>query len=62
MEIILKERPNKQATFSYVSDEIYKRKLYLKKDGGKAQASQIRLRAKNYSQFEVLPPRELKLV
>lgn len=54
MEIILKECPNREATFQYISDEIWKRDLYHQKAGGRAPASQIRLRAKNYSQFKII--------
>ena len=54
MEIILKELPNRTASFSFLSDKIWERGLYKQKAGGPAPPSQIRLRAMNYSQFEII--------
>ena len=62
MEIILLECPDRTSTFKYVSEEIYKRKLYLQKKGTIAPPSQIRLRAKNYEQFEVIRPDKVSLL
>ena len=54
MVIILLDQPNFSADAQIISDKIYERSLYLKKDDGKAESFQIRLRAKNYSNlFEV---------
>ncbi len=53
MEIILKNRFKRRATIQSISDEIAKKDLYRKKDGGYAGPGQIKLRAKNYSQFEI---------
>lgn len=54
MEIVLKECRNHTATFSFLSDAIWRRDLYRQKAGGQAPASQIRLRANNYSQFDIV--------
>lgn len=53
MEMILKEQPGRMATFEYLSREIWKKGLYKQKAGGAAPPSQIRLRARNYPQFEI---------
>jgi hypothetical protein len=53
MEIILKELPGRSASFNYISDKIWERGLYKQKAGGAAPPSQIRLRARNYPQFEI---------
>ena len=62
MEMILMERKNQAATTKKLSDEIWERKLYWNKDGGKAQPHQIYRRAKNHSQFEVISPDTVRLV
>jgi antitoxin Phd len=42
--------------------EIYKRRLYLKKDGSKAEYTQIRARCGHYpDMFEALPGNYIKL-
>lgn len=53
MEIVLKDRFKCRATIHWISDEIAKLDLYRKKDGGYASSGQIKLRAKNYPQFEI---------
>ena len=53
MEIILKEQPDRRSTFNFLSQEIWEKDLYKQKSGGDAPASQIRLRARNYPQFEI---------
>lgn len=62
MEVILKECPDRTATFQYVSYVIWKSKLYWQKSGEKAPPCQIRLRAKKYSQFAIIPPNKVKLI
>jgi serine/threonine protein kinase len=55
MCIVLQEEPNHTATPKHLSEEIYRRGLYLQKAGTQAPASQMRLRAKNYGHlFELL--------
>jgi hypothetical protein len=54
MEIVLRDCPNRIATFNYISEQIRKGGLYKQKEGGPAPPSQIRLRAKNYGQFEIV--------
>jgi antitoxin Phd len=45
-----------------LADEIYKRRLYLKKDGSKAEYTQIRARCGHYpDMFEALPGNFIKL-
>ena len=59
---VLSKKNNKTASTQYISNEIYKNNLYLKKDGGKAQPSQIFLRARNYPDlFEVIDRNTIKL-
>jgi|GEM_PF-2057159 len=53
MEMILKELPNRTASFDFISQEIWKKGLYKQKSGGIAHSDQIKLRALNYSQFEI---------
>ena len=62
MEMILMERMNQAASIKKLRNEIWERKLYWEKDGGKAQPHQIYLRAKNHSQFEVISPDTVRLV
>lgn len=62
MKIVLAEVPNKTMHASKLADEIYNRRLYVKKDGGKAQYTQIRARCGHYtSLFEVLPGNYIRL-
>lgn len=53
MEQVLKNCPNRTATADFISEEIWKKGLYKKNDGGRALPGQIKLRAKNYSQFKI---------
>ncbi|WP_242826525.1 hypothetical protein [Caldisalinibacter kiritimatiensis] len=62
MKIVLSEAENKTMHASELADEIYRRRLYLKKDGSKAQYTQIRARCGHYSElFEALPGNYIKL-
>ncbi len=48
MKIVLMEKDNKKMHAADLAEEIFKRGLYFKKDGGKARYNQIRARANNY--------------
>ncbi|MGB4215901.1 MAG: hypothetical protein WBJ83_03110, partial [Thermacetogeniaceae bacterium] len=48
MRIVLSEAENKTMHAAELADEIYRRRLYLKKDGSKAQYTQIRARCGHY--------------
>lgn len=61
MEIVLKERGG-IATASELANEINIRKLYVRKDGQPLPSSQIKLRAKNYSQFRKTEDGSIELV
>ena len=62
MKIVLSEADNKTMHASELADEIYKRKLYLQKNGKKAQYTQIRARCGHYpDMFEALPGNFIKL-
>jgi len=62
MKIVLSEAENKTMHVSELADEIYKRRLYLKKDGSKAEYTQIRARCGHYpDMFEALPGNYIKL-
>lgn len=62
MRIVLSEAENKTMKASDLADEIYKRKLYLQKDGGKAQYTQIRARCGHYPDvFEALQGNKIRL-
>jgi len=62
MDIVLSERNDKTLHASELADKIYERRLYLKKDGGKAQASQIRLRCNNHPElFEAMHGNYIRL-
>ena len=62
MKIVLSEVDNKTMHASELADEIYKRKLYLQKNGKKAQYTQIRARCGHYPElFEALPGNYIKL-
>ena len=59
---MLSEADNKTMHASELVDEIYKRKLYLQKNGKKAQYTQIRARCGHYPElFEALPGNYIKL-
>lgn len=62
MKIVLEDQPDKTMHAADLADEIYKRNLYRKKDGKKAEATQIRARSANYADlFVVLPKNRIKL-
>lgn len=62
MKIVLSEAENKTLHASELADEIYERKLYLQKNGNKAQYTQIRARCGHYpDMFEALPGNYIKL-
>jgi antitoxin Phd len=62
MRIVLSEAENKTMHAAELADEIYKRRLYLKKDGSKAEYTQIRARCGHYpDMFEALPGNFIKL-
>jgi antitoxin Phd len=63
MEIVLKDIPTHTMHAADLADEIYKRGLYFKKDGRKAEYAQISARANNYKDwFEKIGGNEIKLV
>ena len=62
MKIVLSEAENKTMHASKLADEIYDRRLYLQKNGNKAQYTQIRARCGHYpDMFEALPGNYIKL-
>ena len=62
MKIVLSEAENKTMHASKLADEIYERRLYLQKNGNKAQYTQIRARCGHYPEmFEALPGNYIKL-
>ena len=62
MKIVLLEAEDKTMHAAELADEIYRRRLYLKKDGSKAQYTQIRARCGHYPEmFEALPGNYIKL-
>ena len=62
MKIVLQGADNYTMHASALADEIYSRKLYLQKNGGKAQYSQIRARCGHYPDlFEALQGNYIKL-
>lgn len=62
MKIVLSEAPNNTMHASELADRIYERRLYLKKDGKKAEYTQIRARCGKYPHmFEALKKNEIKL-
>jgi antitoxin Phd len=63
MKIVLLEKESKKMHAAELSEEIFKRGLYYKKDGGKARYNQIRARANNYPDlFITLEKNYIKLV
>lgn len=63
MKIVLDEQPDKTMHAADLADEIYRRKLYLKKNGSKAESSQIRARCANYNHmFESLHKNKIRLI
>ena len=62
MQIVLSETENKMMHAAALADEIYRRRLYLQKDGTKAKYNQIRARCSNYPEmFEAQPGNIIKL-
>lgn len=62
MKIVLSEAENQILHASELADVIYKRKLYVQKNGGKAKANQIRARCSHYPEmFEALPGNYIRL-
>lgn len=62
MRIVLSEAENKTMHAAELADEIYRRRLYLKKDGSKAEYTQIRARCGHYpDMFETLPGNLIRL-
>jgi antitoxin Phd len=62
MKIVLSEAEHKTMHASELADEIYRRRLYLQKNGKKAQYTQIRARCGHYlDMFEALPGNYIKL-
>ena len=62
MKIVLKEVAGRKMHAAELSDEIYKRKLYLKKDETQAKYNQIRSRCGHYPEmFEALPGNIIQL-
>ena len=62
MKIVLSEAENKTMHASKLADEIYERRLYLQKNGNKAQYTQIRARCGHYpDMFEALPGNFIRL-
>ncbi|MEN8906641.1 MAG: hypothetical protein ABF289_11840 [Clostridiales bacterium] len=62
MKIILQEHTDKPMHADELANEIYKRNLYFKEDGTKAEYNQIRARCNNYSDmFEALSGNHIKL-
>jgi len=56
MKIVLSQAENMTMHASKLADEIYERRLYLQKNGNKAQYTQIRARCGHYpDMFEALP-------
>lgn len=63
MKIVLSDSSNGIMHASKLADEIYNRKLYLQKDGKKAQYNQIRARCGHYPDlFQALPGNHIKLI
>jgi len=62
MKLVLAEAEDKKMHAAALADEIYNRRLYLKKNGSKAEYNQIRARCSHYPQlFEALPGNYIKL-
>lgn len=62
MKIVLSEAEDNTMHASKLADEIYVRRLYLQKNGKKAQYTQIRARCGHYpDMFEALPGNYIKL-
>ncbi|MDR1516093.1 MAG: hypothetical protein LBS45_10375 [Synergistaceae bacterium] len=63
MEIVLKDAPTNTMHATDLADEIYKRGLYFKKNGTKAEYTQISARANKYRDwFENVGGNQIKLI
>lgn len=63
MKIVLSEVDSRTLHASELADIIYERKLYVQKNGDKAQYNQIRARCGHYpDMFEALPKNYIKLI
>lgn len=63
MKIVLEEKENKTMHADEIADAIYKRNLYLKKDGTRAGYNQVRARCSHYPEmFETLPGNMIRLI
>ncbi len=63
MKIVLSETGNHTLHASKLADEIFERRLYLKKNGEKAHYTQIRARCGHYPElFQALPGNYIKLI
>lgn len=63
MKIVLSGAEKNTMHASKLADEIYERRLYLQKNGARAQYSQIRARCGHYPNlFEALPGNYIKLI
>lgn len=61
MKIVLSQVENKTMHASELADIIYERRLYVQKNGGKAQYTQVRARCGHYpDMFEALPGNYIK--
>jgi len=62
MKIVLSEAPDRTMHAAKLADEIYERKLYVQRNGGKASYMQIRARCTHYKHlFEALPGNRIRL-
>ena len=62
MRIVLSEAEGNKMHAAALADEIFNRRLYLQKNGGKAKYNQIRSRCGHYpDMFEALPGNFIKL-
>lgn len=62
MRIVLSEAVDNTMHAAALADEIFNRRLYIQKNGGKAQYNQIRARCGHYpDMFEALPGNFVKL-
>ncbi len=62
MKLVLKETQGRKMHAAELSDEIFKRNLYLKKDGTQAKYNQVRARCGHYpNMFEALPGNIIQL-
>ena len=63
MALVLKDAPNCRASTSFLSDEIWERRLYWQKDGGKAFPEQMFLRARKHPDvFEIIDKDTIRLI